>query len=433
MLTEDMRFAKAIKRTIIMIRKVKGTQDLLNLTLFNFIINQAKKHFTEYNFKEISTPILETLELYKRSTGIETEVVTKQMFKVEANKGDEQIVLRPEATPSIIRAFIEDTAQQVPWKVFTWGPMFRYERPQKGRYRQFTQISIEVIGSEAISQDAQFIKMLDRFFHEKLRLSNYALILNFLGCFEDRKAYRVLLKQFLDNSERDLCKECKVRKEHNILRIFDCKNPDCQKIYKDAPFITDNLCKACAHEWELLKDQLALLSVSFVVQPSLVRGLDYYSKTVFEFVSDSLGSQSAFCGGGRYNRLVSQLGGKEDQPSIGAAPGVERLLLLLDQIKETLPLEQAPALHLILPIEEKQNMLALLLAENLQSHGLCTDILLDEGSIKSKMRKANKMGAAFVLILGPEEQEKKMVTVKNMITGESQQILQIDLIEYIKK
>ena len=419
-----------------MIRKVKGTQDLLNLTLFNFIINQAKKHFREYNFKEILTPILETLELYERSTGIETEVVTKQMFKVETHKGDkgdEKIVLRPEATPSIIRAFIEDTAQQVPWKVFTWGPMFRYERPQKGRYRQFTQISIEVIGSESIAQDAQFIKMLDRFFHEKLRLSNYVLIINFLGCFEDRKAYRVLLTQFLDDIAMDLCKECKIRKERNILRIFDCKNPDCQKIYKNAPFISDNLCKPCAGQWETLKDQLTLLSVSFVVQPSLVRGLDYYSKTVFEFVSDSLGSQNAFCGGGRYNRLVSQLGGKEDQPSIGAALGVERLLLLLDQIKEMLPLEQEPALHVLLPIEEKQNMLALLLADNLQSNGMCVDILLEEGSIKSKMRKANKMGAKFALILGPEEQEKKMVTVKNMVTGESEQILHIDLLDYIKR
>jgi histidyl-tRNA synthetase len=217
------------------------------------------------------------------------------------------------------------------------------------------------------------------------------------------------------------------------LRIFDCKNPQCQKIYKDAPVITNNLCKNCNTEWETLKEELTLLSVSFVVDPTLVRGLDYYSKTVFEFVSDSLGAQSAFCGGGRYNQLVSQLGGKEDQPSIGAAPGIERLILLLEPIKEQLLFPQKPALHLILPIEKKQNILALLLADTLQNNNFCTDILFEGDSIKSMMRKANKMGAKYVLILGPEEQSQKTVTVKNMITGNSVTILQIDLVDYLKK
>jgi len=415
-----------------MFKKIKGTQDFLDLTLFNFIIDQAKKHLSEYNFTEISTPIIEPLDLYKRSTGEETEVVTKQMFKI-SGQNDEEICLRPEITPSVIRAFIENKIQQVPWKVFTWGPVFRYERPQKGRFRQFNQLNMEVIGSDSIAQDAQFIKMLDRFFHSKLGLTDYALLINFLGCFEDRKIFQLLLKQFLDNVQQDICKECQIRKERNILRIFDCKNPQCQKIYKDAPTITNNLCKSCDTEWETLKEELSLLSVSYMVQPTLVRGLDYYSKTVFEFVSDSLGAQSAFCGGGRYNQLVSQLGGKNDQPSIGAAPGIERLLLLLEPIKSQLVLPQKPTLHLILPIEQKQNMLALLLADTLQNHGLCADILLEGDSIKSMMRKANKMGAKYVLILGPEEQEQKTVTVKNMVDGSSITILQIDLIDSLKK
>jgi len=415
-----------------MFRKIKGTQDFLDLTLFNFIIDQAKKHLAEYHFTEIATPIIEPLDLYKRSTGEETEVVTKQMFKICSDKDSEQICLRPEITPSMIRAFIENKIQMVPWKVFTWGPVFRYERPQKGRYRQFHQLNIEVIGSNSISQDAHFIKMLDRFFHEKLNLSNYALLINFIGCFEDRKAFRVLLEQFLDNVAENICKECKVRREKNILRIFDCKNPDCQKIYKDAPHIANNLCKECNSEWETLQEELSLLSVSYAFEPTLVRGLDYYSKTVFEFVSENLGAQSAFCGGGRYNQLVSQLGGKEDQPSIGAAPGLDRLLLLLNEIKETLVLPQEPALHLVLPIEQKQQPLALLIADTLQNAGLCADILLEGDSVKSMMRKANKMGAKFVLIVGPDELKEKKVTVKNMIAGTSEAILQIDLVDYLR-
>jgi len=414
-----------------MFRKIKGTQDFLDLTLFNFIIDQAKKHLEQYNFVEIATPIIEPLDLYKRSTGEETEVVTKQMFKI-TGKGDEVICLRPEATPSVIRAFIENKIQQTPWKVFTWGPMFRYERPQKGRYRQFHQLNIEVVGASSVFQDAHFIKMLDRFFGEKLGLTDYALLINFLGCFEDRKTYHFLLRQFLNDVEQDVCAECSIRKEKNILRIFDCKNPQCQTIYKDAPQITNNLCKDCNAEWETLQEQLSLLSVTFAVQPTLVRGLDYYSKTVFEFVSDSLGAQTAFCGGGRYNQLVCQLGGKEDQPSVGAAIGIERVLLLLELIKERILLPQKKALHLILPIEQKQKSLALLVADNLQNSGLSVDIFLEGDSIKSMMRKANKMGAKYVLILGPEEQAQKTVTVKNMITGDSKTILQVDLIDFLK-
>ncbi|MFC1841998.1 histidine--tRNA ligase, partial [Candidatus Dependentiae bacterium] len=363
----------------------------------------------------------------------ETEVVTKQMFKILSGKeDDEQICLRPEATPSVIRAFIENSVQQIPWKIFTWGPMFRYERPQKGRYRQFHQFNMEIIGSDSISQDANFIKMLDRFFHENMKLSNYTLFINYLGCFEDRKTFNLLLERFLTEVADSLCADCKKRKETNMLRVFDCKNPSCQTIYKNAPYITDSLCKQCASEWETLQEELSLLSVNFTVNKKLVRGLDYYSKTVFVFDSASLGSQSEFCGGGRYNQLVSQLGGRVDQPSIGAAIGIDRLLLLLSEIKETLVLPQEPPLHVILPIEKKQQILALLLGDTLQNAGLCVDMLLAGDSIKSMMRKANKMGAKYALILGPQEQQEKKVTVKNMINGESECILQVDLVNYLK-
>lgn len=228
-----------------MFRKIKGTQDFLDLTLFNFIVDQAKAHLQEYNFTEIATPIIEPLDMYKRSTGEETEVVTKQMFKIASQKEDEQICLRPEVTPSVIRAFIENSVQTLPWKIFTWGPVFRYERPQKGRYRQFHQFNIEVVGSDAVAQDAQFIKMMDRFFSEKIGLTNYALLINYLGCFEDRKIFNTLLKGFLDEWSDSICAECKKRKEKNILRVFDCKNPECQNIQKCTAYYGDFVQRVC--------------------------------------------------------------------------------------------------------------------------------------------------------------------------------------------
>ncbi len=416
-----------------MVPRVKGTQDFLDLSLYNFVIDRIKKHLQRYHFTEIATPILEAVDLFNRSLGLYTEVVTKEMFIIATADEEEPICLRPEGTASTVRAFIEHQIQS-PWKVFSYGPMFRYERPQKGRYRQFHQVNIEIIGAKSIAQDVQLIKMLDRFFHEELVLNNYALLLNFLGCFDDRKTYQLLLKDFLEGPiEGELCSMCLDRKERNIMRIFDCKNPLCQKIYKNAPTIVDNLCKPCEKEWQQLQEQLSLLSISYAYQPTLVRGLDYYNKTVFEFVSKNLGAQNAFCGGGRYDQLVGQLGGKEDQPSLGAAIGLERLLLLLEPFKDQLPLEKLPALQVIMPLTSSQHSLALLLADDLQAQHLCVDILLAGDSLKSMMRKANKMGATYALILGEEEQKTRTVTIKNMTTGHEERVAQIDTASFVKK
>jgi len=417
-----------------MISRVKGTQDFLDLRLYNFIIDRTKKHLELYHFTEIATPILEAVDLFSRSLGLYTDVVTKEMFVIASMTGDEErICLRPEATASTVRAFIEHHIQ-IPWKVFSHGPMFRYERPQKGRFRQFHQINIEIIGSTALEQDVQLIKMLDRFFHEQLLLNNYALLLNFLGCFNDRKVYQLLLKDFLEGPKAGgICPTCIKRKERNIMRTFDCKNLKCQKIYQDAPYIADHLCKKCAKEWQQIQNQLSLLSISYAYQPTLVRGLDYYNKTVFEFVSKNLGAQDAFCGGGRYDQLVGQLGAKEDQPSLGAAIGIERLLLLLEPMKDQLPLKKPLKLHVIMPLAADQYSLALLLADELQAQNLSVDILLAGGSLKSMMRKANKMGATYALILGEEEQQTKTVTIKNMITGQEKRILQIEAVSFVRK
>jgi histidyl-tRNA synthetase len=280
-----------------MIPRVKGTQDFLDLSLFRFVINQFQKHADRYRFHEIATPIIEQVELFKRSLGLFTDVVSKEMFLIEGHQGqesNEQLCLRPEATAPTMRAFIE-SQPLTPWKVFSYGPMFRYERPQKGRYRQFHQINCEIIGASSISNDALFITMLDRFFHETLNLNSYALHINFLGSYEDRAAYTAILANYV-GSLSGICATCQQRKEKNILRVFDCKNPECQKLYAKAPAMIDHLSQESRAEWQELQDQLSLLSVTFAVNPRLVRGLDYYNKTVFEFSSDSLGAQNAFDG-----------------------------------------------------------------------------------------------------------------------------------------
>lgn len=415
-----------------MISKVKGTQDFLNLELYNFIINQTKKHLEEYNFKEIMLPIIEHTELFQRSLGTFTDIVSKEMFVINT-KDEESICLRPEATACVVRAFIENHINLLPWKIFTYGSMFRYERPQKGRFRQFHQVSIEIIGSKSIYQDALFIKMLDKLFSEKLFLDNYAVQINFLGCYEDRKKFEQELKNFLEKINDKICKNCFERKDKNPLRIFDCKIIECQKIYANAPKTTDVLCKECKNEWKTLQESLELISVSYIHNSALVRGLDYYDKTVFEFTSANLGAQNAFCGGGRYDRLVSDISSKQqNQPAIGAAIGIERIMILLETIKEKLPLKNERPLNLILPLSEKQNVIALLLLNQLHHLGVTADILLEELSVKSLMRKANKMGAKFLFIIGEEEQSKREVTLKNMLNGQEQKVPMTDIENFLK-
>ncbi len=412
-----------------MITRVTGTQDFLDLSLYNYVVTTAGHHVMQYHYTEIQTPILEPLDLFVRSVGTETDIVSKEMFLIDQQTTSEKICLRPEITASIVRSFIENGIQQTPWKVFTYGPVFRHERPQKGRFRQFHQLSAEAIGARSITEDAQFIVMFDRLFGEKYNLGTYALLINFLGCASDRAVFREKLVTFLE-TQPAICTNCHQRKHTNPLRVFDCKNPTCQQIYRQAPVITDFLCPQCQEEWAMLQQELLLLSVSFIHNPRLMRGLDYYSKTVFEFTSDNLGAQNAFCGGGRYDSLVSILGGKEDQPSIGAAFGIERVMMLLQPHINQLPLAHKPSLYLIIPLTPAQQPLALLLADELRAKSLCTDILCD-GSVKSMMRKADKMGATSVLILGETEQQNKTVTIKNMKTGTEETVPQINAVTHI--
>jgi len=426
-----------------MISKIKGTQDFINLDLFNFIIKNSKQLFEQYNFSEIATPILESLELFKRTVGEHTDVVSKEMFIIsppnnqdDNKKAKDTICLRPEATAATVRAFLEnniatDQNHTLPWKVFSFGPMFRYERPQKGRFRQFHQINLEVIGSSNISEDALLIFMLNSLFRESFKLENFSLSINFLGTKEDRDNYRKELILFLNNNKTNICPTCLTRKDSNPLRVFDCKNQDCQDVYNSAPVIIDYLSQESKDEWDNLQKKLSILGISFVCNNKLVRGLDYYNKTVFEFSSPELGAQSAFCGGGRYDKLATMLGSKQDFPSIGAAIGIERLLMLLENNINNLNIKPKPALTVIVPIEPEQNDLALLISQNLHNYNIYNNIILDNSSVKSMMRKANKLGAKYVLLIGPEELASNKIKVKNMQTSKEQDVSQADISKYI--
>lgn len=429
-----------------MISRIKGTQDFLNLSVYNGIVAQAKKHFIEYHFHEIATPLIEPLDLFKRSLGLETDVVSKEMYLVIPTVAEamaeqaamaprgEKMCLRPELTASIMRAFVNAGIQDTPWKVFSVGPAFRHERPQKGRYRQFHQMSIEVIGSESVMQDALFLAMFDTLFSNVLKLQGYALLINYLGTREDRAEYQKVLRKFLEKNRAALCDLCKHRMNTNIMRVFDCKQESCQELYKNAPTIIDTMCQESAFEWQQLKNMLEELSISYSVKPTLVRGLDYYNKTVFEFVSidsEGLGAQNTFCGGGRYDTLATAVGAAKDYPSIGAAMGMERLQLLLEAQGTLQVQEVEPALCVVIPLGAAQQPLALHILQMLHAHHKCADIILDKTSIKSMFKAADKMGAQWAILLGPDEQAQGMATIKNMITGNEIKVAQRDIIEHL--
>lgn len=417
-----------------MISRIKGTQDFCDLTLFNVTIETFKKHIALYNFTEIATPLLEPLELFHRSLGEFTDVVSKEMFLIQAHaESSEKICLRPEATASTVRAFLENGIQRIPWKVFSYGPMFRYERPQKGRFRQFHQINMEIIGSTSLFDDVHLLYMLDHYFSQKLFLQDYTLSLNYLGCKEDRIAYTQTLSQFLQQPTiaSAICSQCAVRAVKNCMRVFDCKNQQCQQMYTGAPIITDHLCSTCSNEWNDIQKNLLMLSTTFVHNTHLVRGLDYYNKTVFEFSSPHLGSQNAFCGGGRYDSLVKEIGGKQDQPSLGAAIGIERIMLLLQTHNDIRLTADKTPLTIIMPLTAAQQPLGLFLATALQARGIQTEVNFSGASAKSMMRSADKAAARFVILLGDDEQLSNSATIKDMVKGTQTTIKQTELADYI--
>lgn len=414
-----------------MINRVRGTQDFIDTQLLEFFLQKAINTVALHNFSHIETPILEHTRLFIHSLGSETDVVSKEMYVFDSKDDEEDsICLRPEMTAATIRAYYENSIVARPWKVYSHGPVFRRERPQKGRWRQFSQFNIELINTPHIMHDILLIAMLDDLFLNTLTIDSTVLKLNYLGCGDDRQNHKTALVNFLESNKQQICSTCIVRKDSNTLRVFDCKNPTCSQLYKQAPRLIDYLCQTCNSEWQQLTGTLELMSVNFVIDPQLVRGLDYYNRTVFEFTSQELGAQSAFCGGGRYS-LGHQISGGQDLPAVGAAIGVGRVLMLLESRQSQLVLPEAAPLYLILPVTAEQDGLALLLGKELLRVGKTVDFIFDKASMTNLMKKANKTGAQFVLILGPDEQAEGTVQVKNMRTGQSEKVKQINLVNYL--
>ncbi|HTM05736.1 MAG TPA: histidine--tRNA ligase [Patescibacteria group bacterium] len=412
-----------------MINRPRGTQDFLDMSLFDYAVTVIRTFLERSGFKHIQTPVIESVDLFKRSLGLHTDVVGKEMFVLQSH-GQEvdhvPLCLRPEMTASVVRAFIEHNVDQLPWRVFSIGPVFRHERPQKGRYRQFHQATIELIGGSSIGYDAQLITILDMLFGREFGLTEYELHLNFLGCLQDRTEYKKLMYTFLQEHEKTLCATCLIRKDSNTLRVFDCKSQQCQALYTQAPFLTEHLCNHCTEEWVLLQAYLKELGIAFIHMPRLVRGLDYYNKTAFEFVSNQLGSQTAFCGGGRYDNLIEQLSPKHAKPAVGAGIGIERLLLLLEQ--KQLNFKQKDPLIVCIPLEQHYISNILSIAQKLMEYSIRVELLLD-GSLKNSMKKASKLMAAYVLLVGQDEVEKDLFTLKDMATGHQEQINIMQLFE----
>jgi len=385
--------------------------------------NIIRENFEKFGFSEIKTPIVENTTLFSRNLGETSDIVRKEMYTF-LDRNEESLTLRPEGTAPVVRALVEHNLLNTDpvQRLYYWGPMFRYERPQKGRYRQFFQYGVEVFGVAAPQMDAELIAMLMNLYG-KFQLKNLKVKLGSMGCDQCRLKYREALVSLLKPSLSDLCEDCKERAEKNPLRVFDCKNPTCKEIAKGLPSLLDFLDEGCKKHFESVGKGLAELQTPFIVDRTLVRGFDYYNRTVFEITTEELGAQNAVGGGGRYDNLVKELGGP-DCPAIGYAGGVERLILLLGQREEWKP---KLALFIVVP-DERGMERAFQLAFNLREKGLTTEIDYTGKSMKSQMKKADKFQAEHVLILGGSEIDQNTAILRNMSTKE-QQNLKLENIE----
>ena len=409
------------------IQKIKGFADLFppDSTVFARIEDTARAVFSRYGYKELRVPVLERTELFARSIGEETDVVQKEMYTFPDRKG-RSLTLRPEATAGVMRALVEDgRAGEGLAKLFAYGPMFRYERPQKGRMRQFHQIDVEAVGSPEPLLDAEILLMLDHYLRA-LGLTELTIELNSLGCRQCRPLFLDALREFLKGMHKEqLCEDCMRRKLTNPLRVLDCKVPQCKEFTADAPKITDHLCPDCAAHFDAVKGLLDAAGLRYTLNPRLVRGLDYYVRTTFEIVSGAIGSQSSVAGGGRYDGLVSSIGGP-DVPGVGFACGMERLALLMDKTVE-------PAPDFFLAVLDAAGLpQGMLLAQDLRRSGFSGEAPYAARSVKSQMRAADKSGARFCLVLGTDELAAGTVVVKNMTAGGQETVSQDMLVAHLR-
>jgi len=400
----------------------RGTQDVLppDSGVYQFIAQTARKTFALFGYSEIQTPIFEQTELFIRGMGEATDVVTKEMYTFQDKKG-RSLTLRPEGTAGVIRSYIEKNlnAQKPIQKLYYIGPMFRYERPQAGRLRQHTQIGCECIGTSRPEADVELISLFCTFIRA-LGLTQMRILLNTLGDNSCRPKYKEALVDYFGNNLESLCGDCRERFTKNPLRILDCKVESCKALVNQSPVMLDFLTPECQAHFDTVKKLLEELDIPYEVDPRLVRGLDYYTQTVFEVQVTGLGSQNAIGGGGRYDNLVEELGGAST-PALGFGSGIERLALTLANHQIDIPsLTKKP--YFLLPLGDEAIQQAIPLAKKLRDHGIPVELDYRFGSFKSQLKYADKLGAGFVLILGENELKSGVIVLKNMESGEQKEL-----------
>ncbi|HCC34918.1 MAG TPA: histidine--tRNA ligase [Ruminococcaceae bacterium] len=400
------------------LKSIKGTQDILPAQShkWQFIEHCIRETAQLYGYSEIRTPVFEKTELFARSVGDATDVVQKEMYTFD-DKGGRSVTLRPELTAGAARSFIEHGLfnEALPVKVYYVGGCYRYEKPQSGRLREFHQFGIECFGAASAGADAEVIAVADRLL-KRLSLKNIELKINSIGCPVCRAEYNAALTAYFEQHLGSLCPTCIERLERNPMRILDCKSPICSEIAAGAPTTLEHLCGECAEHFESVKKYLTAMEIPFTVDPRIVRGLDYYTKTVFEFVSGDLGAQSTVCGGGRYDGLISQLGGP-DTPSLGFAMGLERLLLIMEAQGFDFP-APAPIEIYIAPMGEEAAMKAAALCGQLRAEGFSAVTDTAGRGLKAQMKYADKLGARRILVIGDDELKSGVAELKDMSSGE---------------
>ena len=414
-----------------MISIPKGTKDVLPADAYkwHFVEDTARKIAARYNLKEIRTPVFEHTELFLRGVGDTTDIVNKEMYTF-LDKGERSITLKPEGTAGVVRSFIENglASGVLPLKMYYLTPVFRYERPQAGRLREHHQFGVEIFGGKGSETDAEVI-LLARDYIAALGVEGVELNLNSIGCKHCRPKFNEALKEYLRPHLPEMCDTCRSRFDKNPLRILDCKEEVCSKINENAPKTVDFLCDECREHFEKLKEILDACGVKYRLNPKLVRGLDYYSKTVFEFVSTSIGSQGTVLGGGRYDTLIENLGGPQ-VPAVGFGSGIERMLLVLENTGKRIP-EEAPLGAYIAGLDDGGRKAAFQLCDTLRKTGISAEFDHAARSVKAQFKYAGKVGAKYVVVIGSNELESGEYTVKNMADSTSETVKAERVAEYL--
>ena len=416
-----------------MINIPKGTKDVLPSQAYKwqFIEDCARKTARQFNINEVRTPVFEHTELFARGVGDTTDIVNKEMYTF-LDKGGRSVTLKPEGTAGVARMFIENglASSPLPMKSYYITPCYRYERPQAGRLREFHQFGVEVYGSPSPAADAEVIFAASSFL-KKLGIKDMRLEINSIGCKTCRADYNAALREYFRPHLSEMCSTCCERFDKNPLRMLDCKEEGCKKIAAGAPKILDYLCPDCSAHFESVKKLLAAQGIEYVVNPGIVRGLDYYTRSVFEFVSTSIGAQGTVCAGGRYDGLIAELGGPST-PAVGFAAGLERLILLMENTGVLFPQAPVPDIY-IAGMDEVSRAKAFALAGELRASGIAAECDLMERSVKAQLKYADKLGAVYVAVIGESELSEGAANIKKMSDGSATRVPFGDICNYIKQ